>query len=184
MECYEMLRFKGGKIHPAIKSPIARFLWVYRHAQYSKERKSIFYFFWWIMYRHLKIRYGFELELETKVGRGLLIVHLGGIKVNPKAEIGENCTLFSGCVIGSIRGGNRAGAPRLGNEVYVGVNAAIVGGVMIGDDVVIAPNSFVNIDVPSHSVVFGNPARIIHKDNATEYYTFNKINFENEPTTI
>lgn len=45
---------------------------------------------------------------------------------------------------------------KIGNRVWIGINAAIVGGITIGDDVLIAPNSFVNQDIPSHSVVFGN----------------------------
>lgn len=104
--------------------------------------------------------------------------------MNAKVEIGDNCTLFSGCVIGSIREGKRVGVPCLGNEVWVGVNAVIVGGVTIGDDVVIVLNSFVNTDVPSHSVVLGKPAIIISKKDATRYYTYNKINFDDENTSI
>ena len=46
--------------------------------------------------------------------------------------------------------------PTIGNDVWIGVNATIVGKVSIGDDVLIAPNAFVNCDIPSHSVVFGN----------------------------
>lgn len=52
--------------------------------------------------------------------------------------------------------------------MWIGINAAIVGKIVIGDDVLIAPNSYVNCNVPSHSIVIGNPCRIIHKDNATE----------------
>ena len=60
-------------------------------------------------------------------------------------------------VIGQTNRGKNKGVPTIGNEVWIGINAAIVGGITIGDDVLIAPNSFVNVDVPSHSVVFGNP---------------------------
>ena len=60
--------------------------------------------------------------------------------------------------------------PRLGNKVVVGLNATVVGGVTIGDDVMIAPNSFVNFDAPSHSLVIGNPGVVHHKDNATKDY--------------
>ena len=42
----------------------------------------------------------------------------------------------------------RKGTPVIGNRVRIGANATIVGNVHIGDDVVIAPNAFVNIDVP------------------------------------
>lgn len=62
------------------------------------------------------------------------------------------------------------GAPIIGNQVYLGINSTVVGKVKIGNDVLVAPNSFVNCDVPSHSIVIGNPCGIIHRDNATEGY--------------
>ena len=57
----------------------------------------------------------------------------------------------------------------------MGIGSTIVGNITIGDDVLIAPNSFVNCDVPAHSVVFGNPCVIKPKENATEGYANNKI---------
>lgn len=57
----------------------------------------------------------------------------------------------------------------------MGVNVTIVGKITIGDDVLIAPNTYVNCDIPSHSVVFGNPCIIKHRDNATEGYINHKI---------
>ena len=51
----------------------------------------------------------------------------------------------------------------------------VVGNVKIGTDVLIAPLAYVNFDVPDHSVVIGNPAKIIHKDNATEDYVCNRV---------
>ena len=57
--------------------------------------------------------------------------------------------------------------------MYIGINATVVGKVRIGNDVIITPNSYVNIDVPGHSVVLGNPAVVDHKENATHgYITF------------
>ena len=55
------------------------------------------------------------------------------------------------------------------------INAAIVVNITIRDDVLIAPNSYVNCDVPSHSIVFGNPCIIKHRENATEGYVNRKI---------
>ena len=46
----------------------------------------------------------------------------------------------------------------------------IVGGITIGDDVLIAPNAYINTDVPSHSIVIGNPAQIHYAEHATEGY--------------
>lgn len=45
-----------------------------------------------------------------------------------------------------------------------------MGKVYIGNDVLIAPNTFVNCDIPDHSIVIGNPCVIKHKDHATEGY--------------
>lgn len=78
-------------------------------------------------------------------------------------------------VIGQTNRGKHKGTPIIGNEVWIGINSVIVGGITIGDNVLIAPNSFVNCDIPSNSIVFGNPCIIKHRDNATEGYINRKI---------
>ena len=62
------------------------------------------------------------------------------------------------------------GVPTIGNQVAIGINATVIGNIIIGNDVMIAPNSFVNFDVPSHSIVIGNPGVIHHKEKATAGY--------------
>ena len=114
-------------------------------------------------------KYGIEINAETKIGKGFLMVHPYNITVSSFAELGDNVTMMKGSTIG-VSAGKRSGAPKVGNSVYVGINSTICGGVTIGDDVLIAPNTFVNEDVPSHSIVIGNPCRIIHKENATDSY--------------
>lgn len=52
---------------------------------------------------------------------------------------------------------------RIGHRVSVGARSIICKGVTVGDDVVIYPGSIVNKDVPSESVVCGNPVRLIKK---------------------
>jgi serine O-acetyltransferase len=56
-----------------------------------------------------------------------------------------------------------------------GTNAVVVGGITIGNNVLIVPNSYVNFDVPPHSVVIGNPAKIIPTSNATKDYINRKV---------
>lgn len=80
-----------------------------------------------------------------------------------------------GCTVGRENRGKRNGAPTIGNEVWIGSNAVVVGKIVIGDDVLIAPNAYVNFDVPSHSVVMGNPGKIIPRENATEGYITYKV---------
>ena len=84
------------------------------------------------------------------------------------------CDINKGVTIGQENRGKRKGTPVIGDEVWIGINATIVGKVSIGSDVLIAPNTFVNKDIPDHSVVFGNPCVIIPNTKATEEYICNK----------
>ena len=77
--------------------------------------------------------------------------------------------------IGQENRGGRKGTPIIGNEVWIGVNATIVGAIHIGNDVLIAPNTYVNCDIPDHSIVFGNPCIIKPRQCATEGYINNKV---------
>lgn len=132
--------------------------------------------YWYrFIFSHLKSKRGIELARTTSIGKGLYLGHAFHITINPKAVIGNNCNLHKGVTIGQENRGARKGAPVIGNEVWIGVNATVVGNVTIGDDVLIAPNTYVNCDIPSHSVVFGNPCIIKHRDHATEGYISNVV---------
>lgn len=78
------------------------------------------------------------------------------------------------CLLGKQIGW-RQGTPVIGNDVWIGINAIIVGKITIGDDVMIAPNSYVNCDVPRHSIAIGNPCIIKHRENATEGYIDRRV---------
>lgn len=119
--------------------------------------------------------YGCEIHPGSDIGPGLYIGHPWNITVNGKVKIGANCSIHKNVTIGQESRGKRKGAPIIGDCVWMGINATIVGKITIGDDVMIAPNSFVNCDVPSHSIVYGNPCVIRPKENATEGYINNKV---------
>lgn len=127
------------------------------------------------MGRFTQFIYKCEISPEAKIAGGLYIGHPYCITINPNAKIGRNCNIHKGVTIGQENRGKRKGAPIIGNEVWIGVNSTIVGSITIGDDVLIAPNSYVNQDIPSHSVVFGNPCQIRSSQNATEGYINRKI---------
>lgn len=126
--------------------------------------------FYRILFKLWTHKNGIEMDASPLIGPGLYLGHPYNITINYGVTIGKNCNVHKGAVIGQANRGVRKGCPVLGNNVYVGINAAIVGKVTIGDDVMIAPNSFINVDVPSHSVVFGNPCIIKPKENATQGY--------------
>lgn len=103
---------------------------------------------------------GFQIPPNT-VGPGLTIWHWGPIIVNPKVRIGENCTLNPMIVIGHKNEGE--GAPQIGNNVFIGGGAKIIGSITIGDNVIIAPNAVVVKDIPSDVVIGGIPCEILKR---------------------
>ena len=154
---------------------IPGFLYVFFFRKINYRKKGIAVFFYKIILKLLSFMFGFQIPAQTRVGYGLYLGHHGHIIVNPDAIIGNNCALGPGVTIGMDLRGTRRGSPTLGNKIFVGTNAVLIGKIIIGNDVLIAPNSFVNFDVPSHSVVVGNPGRIIPRENATEGYMFHII---------
>lgn len=114
----------------------------------------------------------YELEISPKadIGEGFYLGHPYNITVAEGVRLGRNVNLHKGCTIGRENRGKRRGVPTIGNCVFVGINATVVGNISIGDDVMIAPNSIVNFDVPSHSIVIGNPGVIHPRENATQGY--------------
>jgi putative colanic acid biosynthesis acetyltransferase WcaB len=108
---------------------------------------------------------GIELPFTTGVGKGLIIQHGQGLVVNGYTTIGKNCILRNTTTIGVKRDnlGNKSKAPIIGDYVDIGANVVILGPIIIGDNVIIGAGSVVVKDIPSGSVVIGNPARIIKK---------------------
>lgn len=139
-----------------------------RKAQLSKNR--LIKLFYKIKLRNLSNKSLIQIPIETQIGRGFYIGHFGRIIINADAKIGNNVNIGTGVTIGRTNRGSKKGSPTIGDRVWIGNNAVIVGAVTIENDVLIAPNSFVNFDVPNNSIVMGNPGKIIRKDNATEFY--------------
>ena len=131
--------------------------------------------FYHLFYKIAQAIYCCDISASAHIGKGLYIGHPYCITINPQASIGDNCNIHKGLTIGQENRGSRKGAPTIGNCVWIGVNVTIVGKITIGDDVLIAPNTYVNRDVPSHSVVFGNPCIIKQVENATGGYIRNKV---------
>ena len=99
----------------------------------------------------------------------------GLLAINPKVIIGKNCNIAQGVSIAQANRGKFIGTPIIGDEVWIGPNAVIVGGITIGNNVLIAPNVYLAEDVPDNSLVIGNPCRIFNIHNATEGYINNKV---------
>lgn len=151
--------------------PYQRFL---RLCQQTKKNSPLYLLYFYI-YRFLCRIYFIEIPVDVKLGGGCYIGHPFSICINGQAVVGKNCNIHKNVTIGLANRGKLKGAPTIGNRVWMGINSIIVGKITIGDDVLIAPNTFVNRDIPSHSVVFGNPCIVKHRDNATEGYIIDTV---------
>ncbi|MED1471932.1 serine acetyltransferase [Bacillus salipaludis] len=159
-----------------IKNKGFRYTYILRKCNfYFTNNKKIMFNIYRLILKRYQVKFGLEIPYETKIGDGIYIGHIGGIVVNGKSKIGKNVNILNGVLLGYEPRGKRKGCPTIGDKVWIGSHAVIVGNVAIGNNVVIAPNSFVNFDVPNNSVVFGNPAKVISNKNATESYVNNAI---------
>jgi len=125
-----------------------------------------------IFLRRLNHKYGIQLSIGTNVGKGLFFPHYSSIVVSADSIIGEHVTLFNGVTIGTERGGDKQGAPTIGNNVVVATGAKVIGGIVVGNNVFIGANAVVVKDVPDNAVIGGIPAKILNMNglDKTSFY--------------
>ncbi|MBN2297611.1 MAG: serine acetyltransferase [Deltaproteobacteria bacterium] len=88
-----------------------------------------------------------------------------GVFISGGSKFGRNTVIFQQVTIGSnaLNDSDKAGAPVIGDNVYIGAGAKIIGNVVIGDNCRIGANAVVYQDMPPHSVAVQAPTRIIRK---------------------
>lgn len=153
-----------------------RYIYIYRKVNWHKLNNNKLKI---RIYRALLILFRivdkYEIPDRATIGYGFYINHSGPIVINPNTIIGKNVNVHNGVTIGQQNRGKNIGSPIIGDNVWIGANAIIVGKVNIGNNVLIAPGSYVNFDVPNDSIVIGNPGVIKHCKYATESYIQNPI---------
>ncbi|PYS27070.1 MAG: serine acetyltransferase [Acidobacteria bacterium] len=114
----------------------------------------------WLIFRFSRIAFKTVLPYTASIGRNTILNWSGlGVVIHDHAVIGENCVIGHDVTIGGH--GHDYRVPVLGNRVFVGVGAKIIGPVKIGDNTTIGANAVVMEDVPANAIVAGIPARII-----------------------
>lgn len=96
---------------------------------------------------------------KVEFGEAPHLIHAKDIHIHPRVKIGDRVGLMHNVTLASTV--ERPGFPELGNDVFVGTGAVVVGPVKIGDGARIAPNSLVLSDVPAGATAIGVPARIV-----------------------
>ena len=121
----------------------------------------------WYRFRFMRrsVKLGFGIPLNV-FGPGLSIAHYGALVVNSQARIGKNCRIHAMVVIGATGGNPKA--PVIGDNVYIGAGAKIIGDIHIADDVAIGANAVVvkSIDEPGTTWA-GVPAKKISDRNSS-----------------
>ncbi len=102
---------------------------------------------------------GVELNLKTRVGKRLTIYHGVGLVVNPKVVIGNDVKLRNGVVLGN-KGEDQSACPIIGDNVDIGANAVVIGGINIGTNVKIGAGTVVTKNISADAVVVSSPIRI------------------------
>ena len=149
--------------------PGIKFSIIFRLCQHYRYKNKLIFYFFFLWLRRIKYRYGFDISYRTTIGKGLYIGHFGGIVIHGDTEMGDNCTISQGITIGILNRGKNAGIPKIGNQVFIGPSAVILGAISIGNDVLIGANAVVTFDVPDHSVVAAPVAEIISSKGSAGY---------------
>lgn len=104
---------------------------------------------------------GSDIHPSATIAGGLVLPHPTGVVIHRNAIIGSNCTLMQQVTIGQTA--INSDVPKLGDCVYVGAGAKIIGKVCIGNFVSIGANAVVLTDVPDNATAVGIPARVLAK---------------------
>ncbi|MDH5174644.1 MAG: serine O-acetyltransferase [Elusimicrobiota bacterium] len=133
-------------------------LWFHRIAHFFYRRKEyiiarlISHISRWIT--------GVEIHPGATIGRKFFIDHGMGVVIGETTEIGNNCLLYQGVVLGGTSLEKKKRHPTLGDNVVVGAGATLLGAIKVGDSARIGAGSVVLTDVPPKATVVGIPGRI------------------------
>lgn len=152
-----------------IGDEIWRFQIIYRKYEYYRNNldKKYFYpiaIFYKIRFKRISIKLGYSIPINT-IGPGLSLAHYGTIVINGNSKIKNNCRIQENVTIGATNGSEKA--PRIGNNVFIGSGAKIIGDIDIADDICIGSGAVV-VDsfMQSGITIAGVPAKKISDNNS------------------
>lgn len=147
----------------------SKFMIWWRATQYLAGKTVLWFPFFVlsrVVTRRLGVKHGILLPRQTRVGPGFCVRHAHGTIVNEHAVIGRNCTISQQVTIGATNRG-RAGVPTIGDNVFIGPGARILGAVVIGRNVTIGANAVVTRNVEADAVVLAAQPDILRTNDAS-----------------
>ncbi|WP_408071430.1 serine O-acetyltransferase [Butyrivibrio sp. JL13D10] len=169
LECDRIALDKDYKNPKFVGDEIWRLQRLMRKAEYYKNchRTPIGRIYGaWLQYKYYKkrMKLGLSIPINT-FGPGLSIAHIGTIVVNGNASVGKNCRIQECVTIGATNGSSKA--PQIGDNVFIGSGARIIGGITIANDVAIGANALVVKSILEEGITVGGvPARKISNNNS------------------
>jgi serine O-acetyltransferase len=115
----------------------------------------------WFLFEINKLLHGCVIGRGVEFGKGFVLMHPIGVIINGAVKGGEKVVIESGVVIGASHNGLPVQVPVLGNNIFIGAGAKVLGGIRVGNNVTIGANAVVVKDVSDNVTVAGIPARII-----------------------
>lgn len=177
-----IVNFKKLFIRQYVSPGFCYIFWL-RLSSYLRT-KSKFWFPLYLLLRiilqHFKYKFGIGISPKIDIGPGLYIGHFWGIILNSEAKIGKNCNISHGVTIGMANRGRNRGVATIGDNVYIGPGAKIVGAVKIGNNVAIGANCVVTKDIQDiqdNAVVVGVPGKVISLKGSSGYIGNTNYNF-------
>lgn len=143
-------------LYPTIQAVISHRL---AHIFYNKKM----YFTARLLSQITRLTTGIEIHPGAKIGKGLFIDHGMGVVIGETAEVGDDVTIYHGATLGGTGKDTGKRHPTVGNNVFIGSGAKLLGPINIGNNVKVGANAVVLIDVPDNSTCVGIPARIVEK---------------------
>ena len=107
---------------------------------------------------------GIEIHPGATIGRDVFIDHGMGTVIGETAVVEEGCTLYQGVTLGGTGKERGKRHPTLRRGVVVGCGAAVLGDIVLGENVKVGAGSVVVRDVPDNCTVVGIPARVVGVD--------------------
>lgn len=110
----------------------------------------------------IRIYFSSDISCRAVIPGDVVFVHGQDIVIGSTVRIGRGCKIFNGVTLGNkFTEGTENDQPIIGDHCVISTGAKVLGGIRVGDHVIIGANSVVLMDIPAYSVAVGVPARVV-----------------------